>query len=200
MKILLTGFEPFGGEEINPSWEAVVRVAKKADFAKITPLLLPTEYYVSVDVAVNAIKELRPDAVLSVGQAGGRASVSFENVAVNIADSDLPDNSGRILHTVNCYGGPDRLFSTMPLKEMVDAVNKRGFPAYISHNAGRFVCNHVFYGVMKYILDEGLNIKAGFSHVPFLPGQTLQKPDKPSMSLENITEALLAALSALNNM
>lgn len=198
MKILLTGFEPFGGEEVNPSWLSVEEVARKADFAVITPILLPVEYFSSVEKAVKAITIISPDVVLSVGQAGGRACVSFENTAVNISDSDTPDNSGKILHSVNCENGPEKLFSTLPLRDMVDAVNAKGLPAYISQNAGRFVCNHVFYGILKHISDNRLNIKAGFAHVPFIPAQTVSKPERPSMSLENINETLIAALSALN--
>ncbi|MBO4392088.1 MAG: pyroglutamyl-peptidase I [Clostridia bacterium] len=197
MRILLTGFEPFGGEEVNPSWQAVLKAAKKIDFAEISTVCLPVEYYRSVDAAIKAVNDFCPDAVLLTGQAGGRTCVSFENAAVNIADSDTGDNAGRTLHTVNCQGGPDRLFSTLPVKEMVDAVNKSGFPAYISQNAGRFVCNHVFYGVLKYVSENKSDIKVGFAHVPFIPAQTVNKPEKPSMSLENIADCLVAALEVL---
>ena len=197
MKILLTGFEPFGGETVNPSWQAALKTAEKIDFAEVLTVCLPVEYYKSVEIAIKAVDDFCPDAVLLTGQAGGRTCVSFENIAVNIADSDTPDNAGKALHTVNFTGGPDRLFSSLPLKEMVDAVNKIGLPAYISQNAGRFVCNHVFYGVLKHISDNNLNIKAGFAHVPFIPAQTVNKPERPSMSLENITECMFAALAVL---
>ncbi|MBQ6172229.1 MAG: pyroglutamyl-peptidase I [Clostridia bacterium] len=197
MKILLTGFEPFGGEEINPSWMTVKLIADTQPSADIFPLLLPVEYYKSVDVAINAVNDFAPDIILSVGQAGGRTCVNFENVAVNIADSDTPDNAGVILHTVNRINGPDRLYSTLPLAEMAEAINKKGFPVKISQNAGRFVCNHVFYGILNYISDHKLDIKAGFAHVPYIPSQTVKMPDRPSMSLENITECINAALSVL---
>ncbi len=197
MKILLTGFEPFGGEEINPSWMAVKSIADTLASDDIFPLLLPVEYYKSVDAAINAVNVFGPDVILSVGQAGGRTCVNFENVAVNIADSDTPDNAGVIIHTVNRINGPDRLYSTLPLAEMAEAVNKRGFPVKISQNAGRFVCNHVFYGILNYISDHKLDIKAGFAHVPYIPLQTVKMPDRPSMSLENITECLNEALSVL---
>jgi pyroglutamyl-peptidase len=197
MKILLTGFEPFGGEEINPSWMAVKSIADTLASDDIFPLLLPVEYYKSVDAAINAVNVFGPDVILSVGQAGGRTCVNFENVAVNIADSDTPDNAGVIIHTVNRINGPDRLYSTLPLAEMAEAVNKRGFPVKISQNAGRFVCNHVFYGILNYISANKLEIKAGFAHVPYIPLQTVKMPDRPSMSLENITECLNEALSVL---
>ncbi len=197
MKILLTGFEPFGGEKINPSWMAVKAIADTQYSFDIFPLLLPVEYYKSVDAVINTINSFEPDVVLSVGQAGGRTCVNFENVAVNIADSDTADNAGVILHTVNCKNGPDRLYSTLPLTEMAKAVNSMGFPVKISQNAGRFVCNHVFYGVLNYISDNKPDIIAGFAHVPYIPEQTVKMPDRPSMSLENITECIIAALSVL---
>ena len=197
MRILLTGFEPFGGETINPSWQAVQSVAGRGCFADVHTVLLPTEYYRSVSVAVAAIDDLSPDIVLSVGQAGGRTAVSFERVAVNIVDSDVPDNAGNVFHTVNCFGGKDQLFSTLPLDEMVEKVRRNGLPAYVSENAGRFVCNHVFYGILKHIAERGLNVKAGFCHVPYIPEQTTDKPFKPSMSLDNITDSIVAALAVL---
>ena len=197
MKILLTGFDPFGGENVNPSWLAVCAAAEKIGFADVKTLLLPTEYYASVNKVTDAINEFRPDAVVSVGQAGGRASVSFEHVAVNIIDSDTPDNAGVSLHSLNCTDGPDKFESTLPINEMVKAVNEAGLPAYISASAGRFVCNHVFYGVSKYVSDNSLPIKVGFIHVPFIPKQTVSRPNTASMSLENITESLVCALSVL---
>ncbi|MBQ4627663.1 MAG: pyroglutamyl-peptidase I, partial [Clostridia bacterium] len=148
MKILLTGFDPFGGEKINPSWQAVCAAAEKIDFAEVKTLLVPTEYFTSVKKAVTAIGEFSPDVVVSVGQAGGRASVSFERVAVNIIDSDSPDNTGLRLHSLNCEGGADKIFSTLPVEDMVKAVNASGLPAYVSESAGRFVCNHLFYGLL----------------------------------------------------
>lgn len=197
MKILLTGFDPFGGENINPSWLAVCAAAEKIGFADVKTLLLPTEYYSSVNIATEAIKTFMPDVVVSVGQAGGRASVSFERVAVNVIDSDTPDNAGVSLHTVNCPDGPDKFETTLPVNEMVKAVNDSGLPAYISESAGRFVCNHVFYGLSKYVSDNSLPVKVGFVHVPFIPKQTVARPNTASMSLENITESLVSALSVL---
>lgn len=197
MKILLTGFDPFGGEKINPSWQAVCAAAEKIDFAEVKTLLVPTEYFTSVKKAVKAIEEFSPDVVVSVGQAGGRASVSFERVAVNIIDSDSPDNTGLRLHSLNCEGGADKIFSTLPVEDMVKAVNASGLPAYVSESAGRFVCNHLFYGLLKYAFDNALPIRVGFIHVPFIPEQTVSRPNVASMSLENIADSIVSALTVL---
>ncbi len=198
MKILLTGFDPFGGETINPSWQAVCKTAEKINFAVVKTLLIPTEYYTSVKTAVSAIERFSPDVVICVGQAGGRASVNIERIAVNIADSDHADNAGVCLHTVNCPNGPEKLCTLLPVQNMADAINSVGLPALVSDNAGRFVCNHLFYGLLKYVSDNKLPINVGFIHVPFVPEQTISRPNVPSMSLTNISDSILAALSVLD--
>lgn len=191
MDILFTGFEPFGGEEINPSWEAVNRLPDNIDGAHIHELRLPVEYHNSIRAAQTKFAEINPDAVVMTGQAGGRKGVTIERVAINIDDADAPDNAGAVIHDgIIRRGAPNAYFSTLPIKEIVRAINDAGIEAHISNSAGTYVCNHIMFGMLDYINMRMLQTPAGFVHLPFIPEQCANRPNVPSMSLDDMARAL----------
>jgi len=198
MKILLTAFEAFGGEDINPSYEVLKRIGDSFDGVNIIKLKVPTAFYASVEVTVEKIKETHPDVVLSIGQAGGRTEITVERFAVNIDDTSVPDNLGQKPDSklINVEGDT-AYFATIPVKSIVNAMKELGIPASISNSAGTFVCNHLMYGVLNYIHKNNLEIKAGFIHVPYLEEQVLGKPDTPSMPLETMIRAIETAIKVI---
>ena len=193
--VLLTGFEPFNGATINPSWEA----ARALDgwsgpgFA-VVGRQLPCAFGTALDVLRGAIAEIRPDIVIAVGQAGGRSEISLERVAINVDDATIRDNAGaQPVDTPVVADGPAAYFGTLPVKAIVRALRLRGFPSGVSQTAGTFVCNHVFYGLMHQTV--GQPVRAGFIHVPFLPEQAADRPERPpSMALRDIVDALRIAV------
>jgi pyroglutamyl-peptidase len=191
MTILVTGFEPFGGEAINPSWEAVRRLNGDTGDVRVERLLVPTTYADSIGTVTEVIDRLRPSTVLMVGQAGGRAELSIERVAVNCDDAQAPDNAG-VLHedAPIVSQGPTAYLATLPVKQIVAGLRSAGLPASVSNTAGLFVCNHLFYGVLHHIVTRKLDTQAGFVHVPFLPEQVVGKPGTPSMALETIVAGI----------
>lgn len=198
--VLLTGFEPFGGETINPSWRAVAALdGERIGGHRIVARTLPTAFTASLPVLHQALEELAPACVLAIGQAGGRAQVSLERVAINLIDARIPDNDGeQPIDAPVVEGGPSAYFSTLPLKSMLTALRVQGVPAEISHSAGTYVCNHVFYALM-HALREQPHVRAGFVHVPFLPEQAIRHPGAPSMSHTTLVESLrIMVESALN--
>jgi pyroglutamyl-peptidase len=198
MKIMVTGFDPFEDEPINPAWEAVRRLPDEVDGAEIVKVQIPTSFGRSAEVVREAILVHDPDVVVSVGQAGGRFSVMPERVAINIDDGRIPDNDGNqpIDETIR-PDGPPAYFSTLPVKAMVTAMKSAGVPAAVSNTAGTYVCNHIFYSV-RYLVDrEFPGKRSGFIHVPYLPAQVVDKPGLPSLSLADIVTALTAGLSAI---
>ena len=198
MKILITAFEPFGGEKVNPALEAMKLLPDKIGEAQILKLELPTVFKKSIEKVWQHIDEYEPDIVISLGQAGGRACISIERVAINIDDTTMADNEGNMPVDQPIFkDGENAYFSNLPIKNMVEDIKKAGIPANISNTAGTYVCNHVMYGVLYKIHKEKLNIKAGFIHVPFIPEQVVNKPEKPSMSLENIVKAVEIACKVL---
>jgi pyroglutamyl-peptidase len=200
MTILVTGFEPFGGEAINPSWEAVRRLNGDTGDARIERLLVPTTYADSIGTVTEAIDRVRPAAVVMVGQAGGRAELSFERLAVNCDDSQAPDSAGVLCEDAPVVSqGPTAYLATLPVKQIVARLRTAGFPAAVSNTAGLFVCNHLFYGVLHHIVTHNLDTKAGFVHVPFLPEQVVGRPGTPSMSLETIVAGLDCIVAVLTS-
>lgn len=196
MKVLLTGFDPFGGETINPSWE-VVKHVPQGEMAGISIVTrqLPTIFDQAIEEAISVITKNKPDLVISVGQAGGRASISMERVALNINDAGIPDNqNNQPIDTPIIIGAPAAYFSTLPIKAMVEGIKKAGIPANISNTAGTFVCNHTMYGILHYITQQQLPIKAGFIHIPYLPEQAVQHRGAPSMNLSDMVTALRIAI------
>jgi pyroglutamyl-peptidase len=193
--VLLTGFEPFNGATINPSWEAVRALDgwSGPGFA-VVARQLPCVFGTAVDVLRESIAGVRPDVVIAVGQAGGRSEISLERVAINVDDASIRDNAGnQPVDTPIAADGPAAYFTTLPVKAIVKALRLRGFPSAVSQTAGTFVCNHVFYGLMHHAAGQPL--KAGFIHVPFLPEQAADRPERPpSMALRDIVDALRIAV------
>lgn len=198
MKILVTGFEPFGGETTNPSMELVKALEPQIGAAHIHTAILPVTASGGLQAALQAIEKIGPDAVVCVGQAGGRCAVTVERVGVNVDDFSIPDNAGQQPRNVPIVeGGPDAYLSTLPLEKMVEAMRGAGVPAAISNSAGTYVCNHVMYGVAHYLAQHKPTAMSGFIHIPYLPQQVLDKPDKPSMGLELALRGITAGLTVL---
>ena len=167
MKVLVTGFEPFGGEGVNASLEAVRRLPQKAGALEIATAVLPTSYARSLAALEAAIARAEPQIVLCIGQAGERAALCVERVAVNLQDADIADNDGaRPVDAPVIAGGPVAYLATLPARAAVDALRAQALPAQISMNAGSFVCNHVFYGLMHFAATGKHRFRGGFLHVP----------------------------------
>ena len=198
MKILITGFDPFGGEPVNPALEAVKLMKDEIAGAKIIKLEIPTVFRKSVEKIHEMMKAEQPDVVLSIGQAGGRFGVTPERVAINVDDARIKDNEGnQPVDTPIFTDGEAAYFSNLPVKAMVEAIKNKGLPSTLSNSAGTFVCNHVMYGVLYYIHKEFPNVRGGFIHVPFITDQVVTKPNVASMALADITEALESAVEAI---
>lgn len=198
MKILITGFEPFGGESINPSWEAVRLLPDAIEGAEIVKVEIPVVFGRSAEVLRDAIIEHDPDVIISVGQAGGRFSVSPERVAINVDDGRIPDNDGNQPIDVPIReDGPTAYFSSLPVKAMVTAMRRSGVPAQVSNTAGTYVCNHIMYQILYMIDHEFSGKRGGFIHVPYSPQQVVNQPPQPSLGIDEMTTALQAGLEAV---
>lgn len=190
-RLLVTGFDPFGGESINPAWEAVQRLPDSVGNFVLCKLQIPTVFGKAAETVLALAKELRPDVILSVGQAGGRSSVTPERIGVNIRDARIPDNAGNIPSGERIApDGPAAYFSTLPVKEMAAKIQEAGLPAAVSNSAGAFVCNDVLYSLLHHYHDT--KTRVGFIHVPYLPSQ-----GSPSLPLEDTVRALVLAISVL---
>jgi len=195
MKILVTGFEPFGGESRNPSAEVVNALPDRIAGADIVKLILPVERFECVLRVEEAVRKHFPRVVLSIGQAGGRAAVTVEQMAVNLEDYSMPDNGGNQPRDEEVIpGGPDGYLTELPVRAMVEAMIRAGVPAVRSMTAGTFVCNHLLYAVRHRC---GPSVKNGFIHIPYLPEQVTEKPGMPSMSLALSLRAVEAAIEAI---
>ncbi len=198
MKILVTGFDPFGGEPINPAIESVKRLPDNIEGAEIIKLEIPTVRKKSLEKIEKAINEHNPDVILSIGQAGGRFDISIERVGINLDDFRIPDNEGnQIIDEPVFPDGENSYFVKLPVKAMVQNVQKNNIPASVSYTAGTFVCNHVLYGVLYLIEKKYKGKKSGFIHIPFLPQQVVDKRNMPSMELNTIVKGLTAAIEAI---
>lgn len=195
MTLLLTGFAPFGGETLNPSWEAVRRLdGERLGDLTVVAAQLPTEFGAALRVLDELLERHRPTLVVAVGQAGGRAELSLERIAINVDDARIPDNAGRQpIDEPVVAGGPAAYFSTLPIKAMTRALRDAGIPATVSQTAGTFVCNHVFYGLLHRL--QGTGVRGGFIHIPYLPTQAAVQPGAPSMALETLIAGLRLALT-----
>lgn len=193
-KLLITGFEPFGGQTINPSWQSVLALEDKIGDYSITKLEIPTAFKFGAEKVLEKAEEIRPDVIICVGQAGGRNAITPEVVAINLMDANIPDNLGykpineRILPT-----GENAYFSNLPIREIVNAINGEGVPAKLSYSAGAFVCNEVLYSLLHKF--KNTNVRVGFIHVPFLPEQT--DGAYPSLEKDKIVKALTIAIKTL---
>jgi len=198
MKILVTGFDPFGDDTINPAIEAVKLLPDEINDVEIVKLEIPTVFYKSSDVVSEAIKEENPDYVLNIGQAGGRAELTPERVAINMDDARIEDNEGQQpIDKVIREDGKEAYFSKLPIKAMVNYMKEENVPASVSNTAGTFVCNHIMYQTLYLTMEEYPEVRAGFMHIPFLPEQVLDRPDTPSMALDDIVRGITAALQAI---
>lgn len=199
MKVLMTGFEPFGGEMVNPAWEAVKLLPDLIAGAEIIKLQIPTAFSDSVSAVEEGILRYRPDVVISVGQAGGRSCVTVEKVAINLADARIPDNAGeQPVDEPLQADGPAAYFASIPVKKIVENVCGHGIPCHISYTAGTYVCNCVMYHVLHLAAVGYPGIRAGFIHVPYSAEQAVGKPaGTPFMPLETIAESLEYAVEAV---
>lgn len=198
MKILITGFDPFGGENINPALEAVKKLPDTILGQEVIKIEIPTVFRKSLEKIEENIEKHNPDVVISVGQAGGRFGVTPERVAINMDDARIKDNEGNQPIDISIYeDGEAAYFSNLPIKAMVKEMTDNGIPASVSNSAGTFVCNHVMYGILYLIDKKYPNIRGGFIHVPYIPSQVTTKPNTPSMSIDDISKGLELSIKAI---
>ena len=191
-RVLLTGFEPFGAATSNPSGEIVKQISGD----NIITAILPVAYTQSADRLLALIAEHNPDVVICLGQAEGRTAITPEKVAINLDDARLADNEGVLRSDVKILDkGPDAYFSTLPVKEMVEAIKAQGIPASVSFSAGAFLCNHVFYVAQNKF--AGTNVRSGFVHVPLMDSQAPEFPGLPTMPLDQMVTAVKAILNTV---
>ena len=194
-KLLVTGFDPFGGQPVNPAREAVLRLPDTVGGYEITKLEIPTVFGLAAETVMKVTEELRPHAILCVGQAGGRAAVTPEVVAINLREATIPDNAGNIpVNTPVIENAPAAYFATLPVRDMVQAVRERGIPCALSYTAGTFVCNDLLYTLLHHYRDT--DVRVGFVHIPYLPEQAGE--GVPSMEPDTVVEALTAMIGILN--
>ena len=200
MKILIAAFDPFGGEKVNPALEAVKRLPEQIGEHHITKFEIPTVFHESKDVLAEALSQDSYEAVLTIGQAGGRFELTPERVGINIDDARIADNKGNqpIDAQIQPQGAP-AYFSNMPVKAMTEAIQNAGVPARLSNTAGTFVCNHILYQMGYLQATSYPELLFGFIHVPFIPAQVATKQNVPSMSLDIIVQGLTAAIKAISN-
>ena len=190
--ILLTGFEPFGTANSNPSGEIVKQISGE----NIVTAILPVAYAQSAERLLSLIDQHNPDVVICLGQAEGRTQITPEKVAINLDDARLADNEGVLRNDVKIIEhGPDAYFSTLPVKDMVEAVKTQGIPAAVSLSAGAFLCNHVFYIAQNKF--AGTAVRSGFVHVPLMDSQAPEFPELPTMPLDQMVTAVRAMLEVL---
>lgn len=199
MKILITGFEPFGGESVNPAYEAVKLLPDMAGDIQIVKMEIPTVFGEAGKVVETGILHHQPDAVICVGQAGRRADIGVERVAINLVEASIPDNAGNQPMDVKVQeDGDTAYFATIPVKAMVKNIKDHGIPASISYTAGTYVCNSVMYDLLYLIDRKYPSIRGGFIHVPYATEQGVGKPvGTATMELSTISKALLYALEAV---
>lgn len=196
--VLVTGFDPFDGEELNPSWEVCRALAgRTVEGLRVEACKVPCEFRRSIEAAAAAIRRFRPAVVLCLGQAGGRAHLTVERVAINVDDARIADNAGsRPIDEPIAAGGPPAYFATVPVKAMTAAMRAARVPAEVSNSAGTYVCNHLMYGVLHYLAAGGEGARAGFIHVPYAEEQVLDKPAVPALSIGTMARGVEAAIAA----
>lgn len=203
--VLLTGFEPFGGETVNPSWLVAQALhGRRVGGALVQAACMPCVFADAGPALQAALARHRPQLVLCLGQAGGRCDLSLERVAINVADARIPDNAGaQPIDVPVVEGGPAAYFGTLPIKAMVAALRAAGLPASVSQTAGTFVCNHLFY-VLMHRLQQLPGVRGGFMHLPLLPGQAAAQPGLPSLPLatqvQGVEHALAVALATTQDL
>ena len=192
-KLLITGFEPFGGESINPSWEAVARLPDEIGLWSLTKLRVPVEFGVAADTVMQVAARVSPDAILCVGQAGGRDAVTPELVGINLRHSSAPDNGGyQPTDEPVVAGGADAYFSTLPVRRMAEATAAAGVPSCVSYSAGSYVCNDLLYTLLHRYRESGTRV--GFVHIPY----ATEQGKTPAMELDALVKGLSAAIAAID--
>lgn len=192
-KLLIMGFEPFGGETINPSWEAVNRLPEEIGEYEITKLKLPVVFGRAAEMAIKAAEELRPDVILCIGQAGGRGAITPELVGINLRHADIPDNIGQSPKdepVIEC--GANALFSTLPVRKMAEAIRNSGLPSQVSYSAGAYVCNDLLYTLLSHF--EGSQTRVGFIHIPYAPEQKKE----PCMEISRVVQGLMESIKNMD--
>ena len=191
-KLLITGFEPFGGENINPSWEAVSRLPDKIGEYTLTKLRIPVAFGVSAQTVIDAANQLCPDVILCIGQAGGRSAITPELVGINLRYASMPDNLGNQPKDEPIAAGlPSAYFSTLPVRKIAEAIQTAGIPSQVSYSAGAYVCNEVLYALLSCFVNSGTRV--GFIHIPYCHAQN----KTPSMALEEVVKGLKIAVENL---
>ena len=191
--LLITGVEPFGGESINPSWEAVSRLPENIGEYKITKLLIPVVFGETAKYILEVANNLSPDVIISVGQAGGRNAITPEMVAINLRHASIPDNKGnQPQDTAIVQDGPTAYFTTLPVRKMSDAIKAQGIPSNVSYSAGAYVCNDVLYTLLDHFQNK--NRRVGFIHIPYSKEQNKE----PSMILDDIIKGLTIAIENID--
>ena len=198
MKILITGFDPFGGEETNPS-EEVLRLLPEIPGAEIRKRVLPTVFGIASSILCDAVEAFLPDAVVCLGQAGGRAGITVERVAINVRDASLPDNLKKQPEDETiAVDGETAYFATLPIKAIVKAIDASGLKASISNTAGTFVCNDVLYSLLHFARKNYPHMKCGFIHLPYTFEQVRDKPAGTEfMYMENILRGVQIAIETI---
>ena len=194
-KLLITGFDPFGGATVNPAREAVMALPDTVDDWALTKLEIPTVFGLAAETVLKAAEDLCPNAILCVGQAGGRKAITPEVVAINLREASIPDNHGnQPKNTPVVEGGPAAYFSTLPVRDMVEGIQAADVPASLSYSAGVFVCNDLLYTLLHHY--DGTDIRVGFIHIPYLPEQAGE--GVASLPLEDTVKGLTAAIQTLS--
>ncbi|MBO7196568.1 MAG: pyroglutamyl-peptidase I [Clostridia bacterium] len=192
-RLLITGFEPFGGEQINPSWEAVCRLPSEINGYSLTKLLLPVVFGEAAETVIKAAAKIHPDVILCIGQAGGRNAITPELVGINLRHADIPDNSGYQPKDESIsMDGSAAYFSTLPVRRISEAISAMGVPSQVSYSAGAYVCNDLLYTLLSHF--SGSNIRVGFIHIPYCTDQDKQ----PSMDINSIVSGLIAAIECID--
>ncbi len=195
--VLVTGFEPFGGDTRNPSWEVCERLPGTIGGMRIEVCRVPCAFRHAIEVVAAAIERHRPSLVVSLGLAAGRTHIGVERVAINVDDARIADNTGgQPVDEPIAADGPPAYFSTLPVKAMVAAMRRAGVPAEVSNSAGTFVCNHLMYGVLHFLAASGKRSRAGFIHLPSSEEMVLEKRGAPSMSVATMVRGIEAAIGA----
>ena len=190
-KLLITGFDPFGGETVNPAWEAVKLLPESIGAYTLYKLEIPTVFSLAAEAVLNTANGIQPDVILCIGQAGGRAAVTPERIGINMANASIPDNQGNQPRNMPIVpGGADGIFATVPVQAMADAIVSAGLPGAVSNTAGTFVCNDTLYRLLHHF--AGSSTQVGFIHVPYAPEQ-----GAPNLPLADTAKALAAAISVL---
>ena len=196
--VLVTGFAPFGGETVNPS-QLIAQALHGTQIAghRVVGATLPTEFAASLPALKKLIAQHEPALVLALGQAGGREGISLERLAITLIDARIPDNAGaQPVDVPVVKNAPNAHFSTLPLKAMLKRLHAAGIPAALSHTAGTFVCNQVFFGLAQSLARRHKGVRGGFVHVPYLPEQVARHPGTPAMALEQMIDAIRLCLEA----